>query len=60
MSDKLLALIEKARQVQMTPAEIEEQRISFAFGNTNYEDKRVTREVVARASLSLRRGYSAR
>jgi len=60
MSDKLRALIEKARQSQMTPAEIEEQRISFAFGNANYEDRRVTREVVARASLSLRRNHPVR
>lgn len=60
MTDKLRALIEKARQRQMTPEEIEEQRVSFAYGNANYEDKRVTREAVVRASSSLRRGVRSR
>ena len=39
----------------MTPEEQEEQRVSFAFGNANYEDRRVTRDHVARCSMSLRR-----
>ncbi len=53
MTERLIALIEKARNVRMTPAESEEQRISFAYGNSNYEDRRVTREKVLRASSSL-------
>jgi hypothetical protein len=53
MSRTLQELIEKARQVQMTPQEKEEQRVSFAFGNANYEDRRVTRDRVARCSVSL-------
>ena len=52
MRDRLIALINKA-EVRMTPEEIEEQRISFAYGNSNYEDRRVTREEVVRASHSL-------
>jgi|GEM_PF-1180849 len=60
MSDKLRALIEQARRCQMTPAEIEEQRISFAFGNANYEDQRVTRQEVVRALQSLRRAVPFR
>jgi hypothetical protein len=60
MSDKLSILIAKARQIRMTPDEIEEQRISFAFGNANYEDKRVTRADVTRASLSLSGSYETR
>ncbi len=55
MSRTLQELIEKARQVPMTPDEIEEQRVSFAFGNANYEDRRVTRDRVASCSLSMRR-----
>ena len=53
MSHRLLSLIEKARRVQMSPQELEEQRISFAYGNTHYEDSRITRDQVARYSLSL-------
>jgi hypothetical protein len=53
MSRKLQQLIDQARQVQMTPQEKDEQRISFAFGNANYEDRRVTRDRVARCSVSL-------
>ena len=54
MSPTLKELIEKARLVQMTPEELAEQRISFAFGNAHYEDKRVTREDVERCSESTR------
>jgi hypothetical protein len=53
MSERLLALIERARKVTMTPQDIEEQRISFAYGNTHYEDHRITRELVARYVSSL-------
>jgi hypothetical protein len=54
MSEKLLALIERARKAPMTPQDIEEQRISFAYGNTHYEDSRITREQVARYASALR------
>jgi hypothetical protein len=46
MSDKLKALIEKARHVRMTPQELQEQEISFAYGNVHYENHRVTRDQV--------------
>lgn len=42
----LQRLIEMSRSVKMTPSEIELQRRSFAFGNTNIENDRVTRNVV--------------
>ncbi len=54
MNDRLKALIEKARHVEMTPEQIEEQRISFAFGNTNLENAEITREDVIRSSEALR------
>jgi hypothetical protein len=57
MPEKLKILIEKARQTRMTPQEIEEQRVSFAYGNGNYEDRRVTRAEVIRASRSLSGGH---
>ena len=34
MSDDLNKLLEMARRVQMTPEQAEEQRRSFAYGNT--------------------------
>jgi len=42
----------------MTPAEKEEQRRSFAFGNTNIENERITRQIVDEAAeaLEARRG----
>jgi hypothetical protein len=52
MSPTLIELIEKARLVSMTPQELAEQRISFAFGNANYEDERVTRETVVQCSIT--------
>ncbi len=54
MNDRLKALIEKARHVEMTPEQVEEQRISFAFGNTNLENAEITREDVIRSSEILK------
>jgi hypothetical protein len=42
----LQRLIERSRSVKMTPSEVEQQRRSFAFGNTSIENDRVTRRVV--------------
>jgi hypothetical protein len=55
MSRTLQELIELARHVRITPEELDEQCVSFAFGNTNYEDRRITREQVLRSPISLRR-----
>ena len=49
MTGRLLALIEKARHVEMTPEQERNLEISFAFGNVHYENSRVTREMVERA-----------
>jgi len=59
MNRDLLYLIEKSKDVRMTPSEVEEQRRSFAFGNTNIENERVTRSVVDEQAEKLR-GHSAR
>ena len=56
MSEELQQLIEAARKVDMTPAQLEEQRRSFAFGNANIANQRVTRETVAKAAELLNRG----
>lgn len=44
--DNLQYLLEKSKGVKMTPSEVERQRRSFAYGNTNIENDRVTRSVV--------------
>jgi hypothetical protein len=54
MSERLLALIEQARGTRMTPEQLQEQEIGFAFGNVHYENPRVTREMVARSLPSSR------
>lgn len=54
MTPELRALIENAKCRPMTPEEVEEQRISFAYGNAGYEDQRVTRDGIIRAAAMLR------
>jgi hypothetical protein len=56
MSEDLKKLIEAAKKIEMTPADLEVQRQSFAFGNANIENERVTRATVAKAAELLRRG----
>lgn len=46
MSDTLKALLEKAKTVRMTPEQKEEQRRSFAYGNTKIENPRITRKII--------------
>lgn len=50
----LEALIELARSTHMTEAERETQRISFAYGNSHFENEQITRDTVRRASEKLR------
>ena len=59
MSDRLLALIEKARSVEMTPEQERNLEISFAFGNVHYENRRVTREMVERSLPESAAGHAA-
>ena len=53
MLRKLEALLERARSVRMTSEEQEEQRRSFAYGNTKIENDRITREIIDREAESL-------
>lgn len=46
-------LIEMAKAVTMTAAESEEQRRSFVYGNTAFENRRITREMVDRQAQEL-------
>ena len=56
----LAALIEKARKVEMTPHDREQQRRSFAYGNANIENSAVTREVVESVANELAASKSDR
>jgi hypothetical protein len=54
MSDDLKRLIERAKQVQFTAADAELQRRSFAYGNTRFENERITKAMVDREAEALR------
>jgi hypothetical protein len=60
MSRDAERLLEKARQVEMSSDQKEEQRRSFAFGNANIENANVTRETVDRAAASIQAKDSGR
>ncbi|HTR27459.1 MAG TPA: hypothetical protein VMI10_26050 [Terriglobales bacterium] len=53
MTKHLEDLLEAAKNVVPTPEEKEQQRRSFAYGNTNIENSRITREMVDRADDAL-------
>jgi hypothetical protein len=55
MSAKLQKLIDASRGRDMTAAEKEAQRRSFAYGNAHIENSRVTREMVDEAAEKLGR-----
>jgi hypothetical protein len=46
-------LIAAARKASQSPQEKEEQRRSFAYGNTQIENPRITRETVDREAEDL-------
>ena len=54
MTESLKALVEEARRVKMSAAEAEQQRLSFAYGNTKIENDRITRETVERQAALLK------
>jgi len=47
-------LLAASREREFTPAQQEAQRRSFAYGNTHFENERITRETVDRAAEALR------
>lgn len=54
-------LIEAARKITMTPEQAEEQRRSFAYGNTHLENDLITREMIDEAAERIAgAGQSAR
>lgn len=55
MTEKLAVLIERARLVRMSARESEEQRRSFAYGNTKIENDRITRAMIDERAEALKR-----
>ena len=53
MSGRLKALLRTARKIRMTSEQQEQQRRSFAYGNTKIENDRITRETIDRAAQLL-------
>jgi hypothetical protein len=53
MNEPLDELLKRATAITMSPKQREEQRQSFAYGNTHFENERITRATVARASKEL-------
>jgi len=54
MSPELNELIEMARKVEMSEEDRQEQRISFAYGNTKFENEDITWETVRKAAEELK------
>lgn len=57
MSDDLKALIEIAKRVTPSPEHREEQRRSFAYGNTAFENSRITRAMIDREAEKLAKAH---
>jgi hypothetical protein len=55
MTANLEILIEAARKVRPSPDQEEEQRRSFAYGNTAFENSLITREMVDREAEAIKR-----
>jgi hypothetical protein len=53
MTKNLEELVVRARRITMTAAQLREQRLSFAYGNTHIENERITREMVAEADKKI-------
>lgn len=53
MTDALKKLIEAAKTANPTPEHREEQRRSFVYGNTHFENALITREMVDREAEKL-------
>lgn len=54
MPRELELLLAASRNREVTAAEQEEQRRSFAFGNTHFENERITRDTIDRAAEALK------
>lgn len=55
MTDELKKLVDAARAIPMTAQEKEQQRRSFAYGNTKIENPRITRGMVDQQAELLKK-----
>ncbi len=46
MAEKLMALLDRLKSTRMTREQKEEQRRSFAYGNSKIENDRITRRTI--------------
>lgn len=53
MTDALKKLIDAAKTANPTPEQREQQRRSFVYGNTRFENELITREMVDREAEKL-------
>lgn len=53
MEDKLEALLRESRDRKNSASEQEAQRRSFAYGNSHFENERITRDTIDRAAEAL-------
>ncbi|MBL6427856.1 MAG: hypothetical protein HOY44_10055 [Maritimibacter sp.] len=51
--EALAFLIEEAKKVSMTDAEVAEQRRSFAYGNSAFENPMITKEMIKQEADKL-------
>jgi hypothetical protein len=54
MTEKLRELLEAAKATKLSPEQSEEQRRSFAYGNTKIENSRITRETIDKEAEKLK------
>lgn len=55
MPTKLADLVKAAKRITMSEADKEEQRQSFAYGNTKIENDLITRETIAKQAEDLKK-----
>ncbi len=60
MTDALKKLLEAAKTAKPTPEHREQQRRSFVYGNTHFENELITREMVDREAEELAKGKNDR
>jgi hypothetical protein len=60
MGNELRDLIEKAKLVRMSESDRDEQRRSFVYGNTGFENSLITREMVNEVADDLKARKTAR
>jgi hypothetical protein len=53
MTDALKKLLEAAKTAKPSPEQREQQRRSFVYGNTHFENELITREMVDREAENL-------